>query len=86
MKTHSLTMPSFWASYLINGDDSGLTASEKRACDSYCDANGVTNVLDVDEPFFSWYYDFHGGDAKGGDLARYTVTLSRSPRPKVQTK
>jgi len=42
MTTIELTAPSFWASYLINGDASGLNAAEKLACDDWikCQAIG----------------------------------------------
>ena len=33
MKTTILTLPSYWASYLVNGDASGLTADERKQCD-----------------------------------------------------
>lgn len=41
MKIIKLTAPSHWASYLINGDDSGLDAEERAACDAWIAREGV---------------------------------------------
>jgi hypothetical protein len=35
MKTITLTAPSHWASYLINYDDSGLSAEDIKACETW---------------------------------------------------
>jgi hypothetical protein len=67
-------MPSSWASYLINGDASGLTAEEVQACDQYLNKNEIAEVIDQPgEAFFSWSYASYGGTAEGGDLAHYIV-------------
>ena len=59
----SLKMPVYWASYLINGDSSGLEPGEKERADTYLKRNGIVEVLDVEsEPHFSWSYDLHGGN------------------------
>ena len=34
-KTDTIDMPAHWASYLINGDASGLDDAEQAACDAY---------------------------------------------------
>lgn len=37
-----LRFPASWASYLVNGDDSGLVASERAACVAACQRHGVS--------------------------------------------
>lgn len=49
--THSL--PAYWASYLINGDDSGLSAEEKQEADDYLEKNNFPNFVDVGESYIS---------------------------------
>jgi hypothetical protein len=65
-----------WASYLINGDDSGLTELERIQADAWCDReleNGE-QVVDCGEPYFSWSFGAYTGIAvKGGDLVDYTI-------------
>ena len=68
------TLPAFWASYLVNGDPSGMSDREIRACDAYM-ARCPGSIVDVGEPYFSWSFDLNGGDAKGGDLAEYTALV-----------
>jgi hypothetical protein len=41
------TAPAYWASYLINGDDSGLEPGEKERADQYLKKEGIRSVLDV---------------------------------------
>lgn len=65
----------YWASYLINGDASGMTAGERAVCDAWLEREGLNRgtFVDVSEPYFSWFYGFHtGADCAGGDLADYT--------------
>jgi len=70
-------MPAYWASYLINGDASGITDEEKQAADAHLEAEGIVHVIDcADEAYFSWSYDLHGGICSGGDLLDYTVEIS----------
>lgn len=73
MQVYTFTAPAFWASYLINGDASGLCPGEAKRIDEYMAlAHPGVDVHDVGEPGFSWTYDLYGGDVPGGDLAEYT--------------
>lgn len=40
-------LPSYWASYLINGDASGLDGEEKAEIDAFMRKEGITQILDV---------------------------------------
>jgi uncharacterized protein YggL (DUF469 family) len=68
----------YWASYLINGDASGLDERERALADTWLERNDIVNVVDcADEAHFTWNYDLHTGDvmARGGDVLDYTVEL-----------
>ena len=59
----------YWASYLINGDASGLSDSELATCDAWLVQNALERreFVDVGEPYFSWSYGLHtGADCQGG--------------------
>lgn len=47
MKIVEYTLPSYWASYLINGDHSGLEDQDKEKCDLF-----INSMLDVYPKFW----------------------------------
>lgn len=64
-------LPARWASYLINGDDSGLEDPEIAEIDSFCEGLGpCVNVSDENE--FSWTND---ANDVGGAVATFTFSL-----------
>jgi len=70
-------MPAHWASYLINGDASGLDDGEIATIEAYLSANGDPRIFDTEgEPYFSWSFGRNGGNADGGDLVDYVVELN----------
>lgn len=74
----NVTGPAHWASYLVNGDASGLTPKEKRQCDAWCERLGIINVVSCgDEAWFTWHVQAHAPevDYEGGDIIDYTVEL-----------
>lgn len=70
-----LTGPASWASYLINGDDSGLDAGEKEKADAWLAREGAARVVsDVDDSErFSWSMRLHCPelDCEGGNVMDY---------------
>jgi len=76
-QVRTLTGAAYWASYLINGDASGLEPAEKALCDAWLQRELETGEAIVscdDESRFSWSYDLHtGADCRGGDVLDYTV-------------
>lgn len=40
LRVYTQIAPSYWAPYLINGDDSGLTEDEKKQADAFVDRVG----------------------------------------------
>ncbi len=52
---HEYTLPAYWASYLINGDDSGTSLEDLKACDQFIADNNLirSRFCDCSEQFFS---------------------------------
>jgi len=69
---HELTAPSYWASYLINGDDSGLETDEKKACDAWINRVGLGVPVDCEDAGFRWRHDADNEMPKGADCQTYT--------------
>ena len=45
MKTTVITAPSIWASYLVNGDSSGITEQDKIDADRYLKDVDIVDVV-----------------------------------------
>jgi hypothetical protein len=74
------TAPAYWASYLVNGDASGLEDREQASADRWIAKQAPWYVVDVardgdneQEARFTWSYQLYGGDAKGGDVLDYVM-------------
>ena len=74
----------YWASYLINGDSSGLDERDIALCDAWCEGLAPAYVVSIadceetgerEEPWFSWSYGLHTGDpdSQGGDCLTYVL-------------
>jgi len=71
MKTETYVLPAYWASALINGDNSGLEDDEIKEIDNFC--KGMGPCIDVsDENEFSWTNDANG---LGGSVATFTFQI-----------
>jgi hypothetical protein len=67
MKVDVIEAPQHWASYLINGDSSGLNDHEIALADRYFEGFDVVNC--ADEGRFTWSYDLYGDPRyKGGTV------------------
>lgn len=80
--TRTIKGAACWASYIINGDASGLEPREKAVCDAWlkhelCDGEEIVDC--ADESHFSWHYALHTGQSEiqGGDLLEYMVLETR---------
>jgi hypothetical protein len=67
-------LPAYWASYLINGDDSGIDPADKAAADRFLKSENLPGPVDVGDSYFS-----HRNDAGtlAGDVAEYTFLIKR---------
>ena len=80
-KLYKEPMPAYWASYLINGDRSGLDYDDESAGESigtevatiekWCDNAGIEQILDVSE-----YTHFGRFNGLRCELMDYTVTFT----------
>jgi hypothetical protein len=76
----TFTGAAYWASYLVNGDASGLEPNEKALADAWlariAPYRPACTVDDEDgnpaESRFTWHYAMHtGADCQGGDVLDY---------------
>jgi hypothetical protein len=66
-----LTLPMYWACYLMYGDASGLQDGEAEAIDAYLQEYEVGACINIeDDAYFSWTNDANTG--LGGDVCTYT--------------
>jgi uncharacterized protein DUF6926 len=73
IKTATYILPAYWASYLINGDASGLSPAEGRQVDAWLAINDNPNICDCGESYFSRTCDVPG--ALAGDVCEYTAII-----------
>jgi hypothetical protein len=75
VESDTITGPSYWASYLINGDDSGLSPEEKAQCDAWQKSIEPWYVVGMEDDTerFTWQYRLHGGETAGGSVVDYIV-------------
>lgn len=68
----TVVLPAYWATYLINGDASGLDDSEKAVCDMWLARNHDLYFVDCSEPYFA-----RDNEAThlAGDVCDYTALL-----------
>lgn len=80
IQTDEATAPAAWASYLVNGDASGLEPDELSAADAWCARLAPWYVVDAveDSNRFSWSYRLHGGTAEGGTVCDYILHREES--------
>lgn len=71
-----------WASYLVNGDSSGLEAREIELADKWAAGIAPYRVVDVvrdsegnaQDPYFSWSFGLYtGAPESGGELLDYVT-------------
>jgi len=69
--TEKYDLPAYWASYLINGDASGISDSDKQNCDAWLEHKKLPAPCDCSEE--SHFGRFEG---LGCDLLEYTFLLN----------
>ena len=71
MKAFTLTAPSSWASYLINGDASGIDDAERKAADAWIAVVGRAPVSCTDAGFLR-HHTAHDFMPLAADCQHYT--------------
>lgn len=77
--SRTYTLPAIWASYLINGDASGLTIQEQRQADDFLTLRKLEWPVNCGDVGFRWCNDAHdmgGSAALGQECAQYTFLVS----------
>jgi hypothetical protein len=72
----TLTGPVYWASALVNGDQSSLTADEVTRMNAWLERElqpGESIVSTHAEPRFTWSFRLYGGECDGGEVIDYVV-------------
>lgn len=90
LTTVELIGSAYWASYLFNGDDSGIDERDVALCNAWLEYNGNPIIVGIlededgnwEDMWFSWSYGFHTGDTTctGGDCLTY-IALVESETP-----
>ena len=90
MRTDTITLPSYWASALVNGEDSSFDINDDETADrerqlladtvgSLRDSIGPFSVVDVGDPYFTRnFHHYVEGDISpitGGDVADYLIVI-----------
>ena len=75
MNTFTRTAPSAWASYLINGDDSGIDEADKTAADAFVTQYG--SPVSCEDAGFIWVHDAHHIDPRGADCQVYEFLVKQ---------
>lgn len=75
MKTEEYTLPSYWASALVNADTSGLTDKEESELNQWLeDVKPGYCIGCSEEPFFTWRNDANN---LGADCLIFTFQVSQ---------
>lgn len=75
IKTREYQLPVYWASYLINGDASGLENGEQEEIDAFIEKESTPFpicFIDCGESYFSLRNDANN---LGGDVCDFTVQI-----------
>ena len=70
--------PSAWASYLINGDASGIDDADIAACDAWIKRVGLGAPVDCEEYGFLWSHDAMVECPLGADCAEFSFLENRN--------
>ena len=82
MELEYYELPAYWASALINGDESGLTEEDEKPFDNFVHymiaVHGQCWCVDVEEEsYFSWSHDASRFGALAGDVAMFCFDVTK---------
>lgn len=75
MQVLTLTAPSSWASFLINGDASGLSDHEASQADNWLMDNKLPYPSGCEDAGFIYCHDAFSHCGVGADCQRYTFLI-----------
>jgi len=68
---HTFTAPSSWASFVMNGDDSGMEPIERAMAAQWIDFIGMGGPVSCDDAGFMWSHDAKHIMKLGADCQAY---------------
>ena len=71
MNVYKLTAPSAWASYLLNGDDSGIDPQEKAQANAWIEREGLGLPVSCEDAGFRWHHEAYNECPLGADCQEY---------------
>lgn len=78
LETVTGTAPSYWASYFINGDSSGMEDEEIRQADAFADWLGGY-IVSCEDAGFMRYHDAQPFGTLAADCQTYTALIEINP-------
>lgn len=83
LKPETYTAPSGWASYLINGDASGIDDNDQREADAFVESVGAGSPVDCTDAGFIHRPDFGklAGDCQAYTFLRRASSPTHTPEP-----
>ena len=72
-----LTAPSAWASYLINGDSSGIESIDVEQCDAWIARCDIGLPHDCNDAGFRWHHDADVECPVGADCQHYVFRAKK---------
>ena len=71
--TNTYTLPAYWASYLVNGDASGITDDERAEIDAFCEGLGTCSGTTDEPEYFQRHNDANRVGGNVLDFIFFTV-------------
>jgi len=74
LKSEIYILPAYWASYLINGDESGIESEDMFYCDEFLAKHNLPSPVSCSEE--SWFaYHNDSNNRLAGDVLEYTFLI-----------
>jgi len=73
LETITYTLPSYWASYLINGDASGISDDDQAQADAFLKREGLPSPCSCSDE--SWFAHRNDAGTLAGDVLDYTFFI-----------
>lgn len=76
MNVFTATAPDAWASYLMNGDASGIDDTDKAQADAWIEREGLGLPVSCDDAGFMWRHDAFTECPLGAECQEYLFLVA----------